>query len=264
MTTPPAAPKGVARPRTNWRVLLALAAIVAMIFVGLGAFDQLVSSVAVYLHLPGADLTTITAGPLPRDYWTRFVLNIFLVLLFLFLVPVRVKGSWQAHGTYAGFMVSLFAEMYGFPLTVYFLASAGYASEPGFVRYVFLYGQVVGSPIVIAGIILIYKGWKEVAFKRGTVLITDGIYKMVRHPQYLGFLLVTLGELIVWPTIPTIVLWPVLVFLYHRQGKREEAVLSEKFGEQFTEYAKKTPRFLPKIRLPRNPFRPRGGERRPS
>ena len=150
MTTPPAAPKGVARPRTNWRVLLALAAIVAMIFVGLGAFDQLVSSVAVYLHLPGADLTTITAGPLPRDYWTRFVLNIFLVLLFLFLVPVRVKGSWQAHGTYAGFMVSLFAEMYGFPLTVYFLASVGYASEPGFVRYVFLYGQVVGSPIVIA------------------------------------------------------------------------------------------------------------------
>jgi protein-S-isoprenylcysteine O-methyltransferase Ste14 len=268
MASPPAVPKGVSRrSRTDWRLVLGLVAIVAMILVAIGAFDQIVTSVAVYLHLPGADLATITSGPLPRDYWTtRVLLNIFLVLLFLFLVPVRVKGSWQAHGTYVGFMVSLFAEMYGFPLTVYFLASAGYASEPGFVRYVFLYGQVIGSPIVIAGIILIYKGWKEVAFKRGTVLVTEGIYRLVRHPQYLGFLLVTLGELIVWPTIPTIVLWPVLAFLYYLQGKREEAVLAEKFGEQFTEYAKKTPRFLPKIRLPRirNPFRPRGGERRPS
>src|SRR5437879_13728374 len=99
---------------------------------------------------------------------------------------------------------------------------------------------------------------------RGFVTSTDGLYEMVRHPHHLGFLPVTLAELIVWPTSPTIVLWPVLVFLYYRQGKREEAVLSEKCGEQFTEYAKKTPRFLPKVRLPRNPFRPRGGERRPS
>ena len=262
MASPPAVPKAVNRSRTDWRLVLALGAIVALILVGLGAFDQIVTSVAVYLHLPGADLGTITSGPLPRDFWsTRVLLNIFLVLLFLFLVPVRLKGSWQAHGTYAGFMVSLFAEMYGFPLTIYFLASAGYASEPAFVRYVFLYGQVIGSPIVIAGIILIYKGWKEVAFKRGTVLVTEGIYKFVRHPQYLGFLLVTLGELIVWPTLPTIALWPVLAFLYFRQGKREDAVLAEKFGEQFTEYAKTTPRFLPKVRLPRirNPFRPKEG-----
>lgn len=261
MASPPAVPKGVPRSRTNWRLVAALAAIVALILVAVGAFDQIVTSVAVYLRLPGADLGIITGIPLPRDSWTtRVLLNVFLVLMFLFLVPVRLKESWQAHGTYVGFMVSLFAEMYGFPLTVYFLAGAGYASEPAFIRYVFLYGQVIGSPIVILGVILIYKGWKEVAFKRGTVLVTEGIYKIVRHPQYLGFLLVTLGELIVWPTIPTIVLWPVLAFLYYRQSKREEAVLSEKFGEPFGEWAKKTPMFLPKIRLPRvrNPFRPRG------
>jgi protein-S-isoprenylcysteine O-methyltransferase Ste14 len=259
MASPPAVPKGSPRPRKDRRILLALAAIVGLIIVGLGAFDQIVASVAVYLGL--GNIAKITSAPLPRDYWTSYVLlNIFLVLLFLFLVPVRVKGSWKAHGTYVGFMVSLFAEMYGFPLTVYLLAGAFPIFEPQFVRYVWLYGQLIGSPIVIAGLILIYKGWKEVAFKRGTVLVTEGIYRIVRHPQYLGFLLVTLGELIVWPTIPTAVLWPVLAFLYYRQAKREEAVLSELFGEPFVEYAKKTPRFLPKIRLPRirNPFRRRG------
>jgi protein-S-isoprenylcysteine O-methyltransferase Ste14 len=264
MASPPAVPKGIQRSGMDKRILLALAAIVALIIVGLAAFDQIVASVAVYLGL--GNLAKITSAPLPRDYWTTYVLlNIFLVLLFLFLVPLRAKGSWQAHGTYVGFMVSLFAEMYGFPLTVYFLASLGYGFEPQFVRYVWLYGQLIGSPILIVGLILIYKGWKEVAFKRGTVLVTEGIYKSVRHPQYLGFLLVTLGEFIVWPTIPTAVLWPVLALLYYRQARREEAVLSEKFGEQFMEYAKKTPRFLPKIHLPRirNPFR-KGGARRPS
>src|SRR5439155_1615420 len=106
---------------------------------------------------------------------------------------------------------------------------------------------------VVASILLIYKGWKEIVFKRGTVLVTDGIYAMVRHPQYLGFLLVTLGQFVVWPTIPTALLWPLLAVLYYRQAKREDAALSDAFGDRFLAYAKKTPMFLPKIRMPRGP-----------
>ncbi|HYV08709.1 MAG TPA: isoprenylcysteine carboxylmethyltransferase family protein [Thermoplasmata archaeon] len=249
--TSSSATQGMDRRASDKKIVLALAAIVGLIIVGLSAFDQIVASVAVYLGL--ASLTKITGAPLPRDLWLIALFNILLVTLFLFLTPVRIKDAWKSHGAYVAFMVSLFSEMYGFPLTVYFLSSVGYAFEPQFIGYVFAYGQLIGSPLVIVGLILIYKGWKEIVFKRGTVLITEGIYTVVRHPQYLGFLLVTLGQFVVWPTIPTAIMWPLLAVLYYRQAKREETVLLEKFGARFQEYADKTPMFLPRIPVRRRP-----------
>ena len=230
---------------SNKKIVPALAAIVALIIVGLVQFDQVVASVATYLGL--ASLQKIVGQPLPRNFWGVAIVNILLVSLFLFLTPVRIKDSWRSHGAYLGFMVSLFSEMFGFPLTVFFLSSATYPYQPQFIGYVFGYGQLVGSPLVIAGLLLIYKGWKEIFFQRGNVLVTGGIYAAVRHPQYLGLLLVTLGNLLVWPTIPTAAIWPILAVLYYRQAKREEAALSTKFGEPFWKYARKTPMFLPRI-----------------
>ena len=232
------------------RLLPALAAIVALIIVGLLQFDQIVASIIVYLG--GASLETIMGEGLKNvaGRWTIALVNVLIVGLFLFLLPVKIDRPWRAHGAYLGFTISLFSEMYGLPLTVYFLS--GFFTEPQFVGYVFVYGQLIGSPIVIAGLILIYKGWKEVYFQRDS-LVTQGIYAAVRHPQYLGLMLVTLGHLLTWPTIPTAILWPVLTVLYYRQARREEATLSAKFADQFGAYARKTPMFLPRIPLRRKP-----------
>src|SRR5436189_2677583 len=205
MATPPAATRGATRRTFDRRVLLALAAVVSLIIVGLYQFDQVVASI--YAYAFGA-FPRIVGPPAPTRRWTVALLTIVLVWLFLALAPFRIKGSWKAHGTYMGFMVSLFAEMYGFPLTVYLLSGATYPSSPLFVGYVWGVGQLVGSPLVIAGILLLYKGWKEIVFKRGPVPVPDGIYARVPHPQCLGFLFVPPGQFVVGPPLPTAFLSP--------------------------------------------------------
>jgi methanethiol S-methyltransferase len=244
MTSPPPALREPVRSVWDRRLLAALAAIVALIIVGLYQLEQIEASILAYLY---GRVSGNGAGPVPQGYWTIALVNIVLVTLFLALSPVRIKQSWEAHGAYMGFMISLFAEMYGFPLTIYLLSSATYPTAPLFGGWVWGFGHLIGSPVVIAGILLIYKGWKEIVFRSGSVLVTKGIYGAVRHPQYLGFMLVTLGQFLVWPTLPTAILWPLLAYLYYRQARREESVLSEKFGEKFREWAGKTPMFLPRI-----------------
>ncbi len=177
---------------------------------------------------------------------------------FIIFIPFKKKNQRRSVGVYLGFVFALAFEMYGLPLSIYIISwvfGIYYPTEAiwGHTLYPFigLTGMWVGTTLNIIGIIFVIKGWKNIY--RGywsknpdsRELITSGIYRYIRHPQYLGFILITLGLLIHWATIPLIIMWPILTLLYYKLSKREENSLKEEFGDRYIEYIQKVPMFFP-------------------
>ena len=197
----------------------------------------------------------------PKNFMYVF-LNALLLVLFIVFINFRGKVNRRSSSVYLAFIIALYVEMYGLPLTMYILMWCVGFDNPGnlwyllkvavgedlfiFIFYSFL--LPISNIFIFTGVILIIFGWKEI-FRAGDQLVTTGPYRYVRHPQYLGLILATLGINFLWTTLSTFLLWPVLVVLYYRLAKTEEKFLSEKFGEQFRLYIETVPMFLPRIRL---------------
>jgi protein-S-isoprenylcysteine O-methyltransferase Ste14 len=105
--------------------------------------------------------------------------------------------------------------------------------------------MAIGSAFVAAGLILIIKGWIRVYYSDGR-LLSDDVYGLVRHPQHAAIFIAVFGQLVHWPTIPTLVLAPIIVFAYVRLARREEARLIDKFGADYLEYRRDVPMFVPR------------------
>lgn len=205
--------------------------------------------------------------------WGLVILNatIFIVFAFSFFKP-ETKRDWRTFSTFSAFVVALFVEMYGFPLTIYVLS--------GWLQGAFPESQLLGSHdsghlwhsvlglegnphthpvhllsniLVVVGFILLASSWRVLyaAQKEGR-LATTGTYALVRHPQYVAFATIMLGFLIQWPTILTLAMFPVLVLMYGRLSLTEERDSAERFGEAWESYAARTPRYLPKLGARRN------------
>lgn len=199
--------------------------------------------------------------------WTLVVLNtaVFVLFAFSFARP-QTKRDWRSFGMFAAFLVALFTEMYGFPLTIYLLSGWLGSTYPGIDLFSHDSGHLwstlfgwQGDPhfspfhlmsyiLIGGGFLLIGAAW-EVLYKaqREHGLATTGPYATLRHPQYVGFVLIMLGFLLQWPTLITLVTFPILAMMYVRLARREEREAKSQFGDEYLVYAKVTPAFLPHL-----------------
>ncbi|MFQ5638182.1 MAG: methyltransferase family protein [bacterium] len=196
-------------------------------------------------------------GPPVTIKWIRdtfgqsglIILNILIVVAFLALLPYRRStiSTWRSKGAFVAFVIALMTEMFGWPLLIFLLSPiVEVPSLRGPMRAVFgHYGALIGTWVSMIGLGLIALGWQKI--HKATGLVTSGIYKFVRHPQYTGMFLFTLGWILHWPSVITLILWPILVAAYVWLARREEKFVIEEFGEAYRDYAERTPRFVPGI-----------------
>ncbi len=199
--------------------------------------------------------------------WLLVVLNsaIFILFAFSFFKP-RTARDWRSFGAFSAFLVALFTEMYGYPLTIYLLSGWLQSRYPG-VDWLshdaghlpeMLFGwkanphfgpfHILSFVFIGGGFILISAAWRVLyAAQRQGVLATSGPYARVRHPQYVGFVLVMFGFLLQWPTLLTLAMFPVLVWMYVRLARHEERQAEAEFGETWRRYAARIPAFVPRL-----------------
>ena len=166
-------------------------------------------------------------------------------------------------GAFSAFVVALFTEMYGFPLTIYILTSALGSQYPVLNPFTHINGHLwvalaggsttvwvivmlVSNVAMFGGLFIMGKAWKQI-HRAGGELITTGLYRRVRHPQYSALFLITVGMFIQWPTLVTAAMWPVLMFMYYRLSRREEKEMEERFGDKYISYSRRVPMFFPRL-----------------
>jgi len=199
--------------------------------------------------------------------WSLVVINslVFIIFAFSFTRP-KTATDWRSFGAFSAFLVALFTEMYGFPLTIYLLSGwlqtrfpdvdffshdAGHLLEAIFgwrVNPHFGPFHIASNLLIFGGFWLLASAWTVLyRAQREHKLAMGGPYASIRHPQYVGFVLILFGFLLQWPTLLTLVMFPVLVFMYGYLARSEEANMLAQFGEEYASYVTRTPRFFPKL-----------------
>jgi len=199
--------------------------------------------------------------------WLLVIVNsaVFILFAFSFFKP-KTQRDWRSFGAFSAFVIALFTEMYGFPLTIYLLSGwlqtrfpevdwlshdaghllemlFGWRANPHFGPFHLLSFGLIGG-----GFWLIAAAWRVLYAAQGRrALATDGPYARIRHPQYVGFILVMLGFLVQWPTLLTLVMFPVLVWMYVRLARSEEREVTAEFGDAYRRYAERVPAFVPRL-----------------
>lgn len=216
-------------------------------------------------------------GPYGYGLWTLVLLNsvVFISFAFSFAKP-QSRTDWRSLGAFSAFIVALFTEMYGFPLTIYLLSGwlqsrfpnedifshdAGHLWNTVFGWSINPHADVLhllSNVVIIGGFMMLSAAWRVLhSAQRRRELATTGLYAYMRHPQYVAFIAIMFGFLLQWPTLPTLVMFPILVRVYIRLARREEQMVLAEFGDRYRRYQAETPAFVPR-------FGRRQGSERPS
>ena len=203
----------------------------------------------------------------PYGLWSLVIINslVFIIFAFSFAKP-RSRRDWRSFGAFSAFLVALFTEMYGFPLTIYLLSGWLSSRFPGidFMSHdaghllEVMFGwksnphlgpfHIASNILIVAGFWLLASAWKVLyEAQRAHRLAVTGAYARVRHPQYIGFVLIMTGFLLQWPTLVTLVMYPILVVMYALLGRREERDMLAQFGDAYRRYMAAVPPFFPRL-----------------
>ena len=197
--------------------------------------------------------------------WMLVIFNSAIVLIFAFsFFKPNTARDWRTFGAFGAFIVALFVEMYGFPLSIYLMSGWLQTKYPNLDLMSHnsghLWSTLLGEkgdphfgPLHIAsyvflglGFYLLSSAWNVLYHaQRRDALATSGAYARIRHPQYVAFVLILFGFLLQWPTLLTLIMFPILLLMYARLAINEEAAMRQQFGAEFEAYAARTPRFLP-------------------
>ena len=199
--------------------------------------------------------------------WSLVIVNSAVFIFFAYTIfKPSTPRDWRSFSAFSAFLVALFAEMYGFPLTIYFLSGwlqsrypnvdwfshdAGHLLEMMFGWKTNPHAgpfHILSFVFIGGGFILISAAWKVLYDAQQTRgLATTGPYSYVRHPQYVGFILVMSGFLLQWPTILTLAMFPFLTVMYVKLAHTEEQDARAEFGDAYDRYASEVPGFIPKL-----------------